>query len=132
MKTISVIIRLALALLTVRDGRGQPLEGKRTYRLAIPPNAPVKQYWSATAYDRGTHALIRETPHSSRGSNSPDIRKSADGSVDLYFGPTAPAGKESNWIPTGGRDFEILFRFYGPEKPLFERMWKLPDIEEAK
>jgi hypothetical protein len=49
-----------------------------------------------------------------------------------YFGPTAPAGKESNWVPTkaGGR-FEVLFRFYGPEKPLFEKTWKLPDIEKS-
>jgi hypothetical protein len=28
--------------------------------------------------------------------------------------------------------FEVLFRFYGPEKPLFEKTWKLPDIEEIK
>jgi hypothetical protein len=47
--------------------------------------------------------------------------------VDLCFGPTALAGKESNWVPTKpGRQFEVLFRFYGPEKPLFEKTWKLP------
>jgi hypothetical protein len=42
----------------------------------------------------------------------------------------APAGKESNWVSTstdGG--FEVLFRFYGPEKPLFDKAWKLPDIQ---
>jgi hypothetical protein len=48
-------------------------------------------------------------------------------------GPTAPAGKESNWIPTkSGGAFEVLFRFYGPEKPLFDKTWKLGDIEELK
>ena len=30
------------------------------YRLTVPANAPVRQYWSATAYDRATHALIRD------------------------------------------------------------------------
>jgi hypothetical protein len=52
--------------------------------------------------------------------------------MDVYFGPTASAGKESNWIPTRGRDFEVLFRFYGPEKPLFDKTWVLPDIEAVK
>jgi hypothetical protein len=50
--------------------------------------------------------------------------------VDIYFGPKAPAGKDSNWVPTNGSgQFEVLFRFYGPEKPLFDKTWKLPDIE---
>jgi hypothetical protein len=119
-------------LMVTRDSRGQPLEGKRTYRLTVPAKAPVNQYWSATAYDRETHALIRGTERSSRASNSSDLAKNPDGSVDLYFGPKAPAGKESNWVPTAGRDFEILFRLYGPEKPFFEKQWKLPDLERVK
>jgi len=49
-------------------------------------------------YDRATHALTREMPWSSRGSNTPGLTKNADGSIDLYFGPKAPAGKESNWV----------------------------------
>lgn len=116
-------------LMSVRDSDGKPLDGQRTYRLTVPAGAPVTQYWSATLYDRETHALIRETSHSSRASNSPDVRPNADGSVDLYFGPQAPAGREANWVPTNGRDFEVLFRLYGPEKPLFDKTWKLPDIE---
>ena len=55
-------------LLSIHDGSGQPLEGKETYRLTIPPNAPVNQYWSATVYDRATHGLIRDMPRSGRGS----------------------------------------------------------------
>jgi hypothetical protein len=51
----------------------------------------------------------------------------------IYFGPKAPAGKEANWVPTtSGGEFEVLFRFYGPEKPLFDKTWKLGDIEEVK
>jgi hypothetical protein len=49
----------------------------------------------------------------------------------MFFGPKAPAGKESNWVPTSPTgEFEVLFRFYGPEKSLFEKQWKLPDIEK--
>lgn len=118
-------------LMTIVDKTGQPFDGGATYRLTVPPNAPVRLYWSATVYDRATHAFIRNTPWSSRSSHSPGMQTNADGSVDIYFAPKAPPSKESNWIPTSaaGR-FEVLFRLYGPEKPLFEKSWKLPDIEK--
>jgi hypothetical protein len=119
-------------LLAIHDSAGLPFDGKKTYRLTVPPNAPVNLYWSVTAYDYQTHALIRDTSRSSRASNSPDIQKNADGSVEIYFSPKAPAGKESNWVPTAGRNFELLFRLYGPEKTFFDKTWVLPDVEEVK
>jgi len=120
-------------LMTFKDKTGKPFDGSGTYRLHVPPNAPVKQYWSATVYDRATHGLIRNLSRSSRSSQSPELQKNADGSVDVYFGPKAPEGKESNWVPTSAAGkFEVLFRFYGPEKALFDRTWKLPDVEEVK
>ena len=119
-------------LLAIQDKSGRPFDGGKTYRLTVPANPPVKLYWSVTAYDRQTHALIRETSRSSRASNSSDVQKNTDGSVDIYFGPKAPAGKEPNWVPTGNRDFELMFRLYGPKKELFEKTWRLPDVEEVK
>ena len=117
-------------LMTLKDKDGQNFDGSKSYRLAVPANAPVSQYWSATVYDRATHGLIRNMPRSGRGSQSPGLQKSSDGSVDLYFGPEAPSGKDANWVPTNpSGQFEVLFRFYGPEKPLFDKTWKLPDIE---
>jgi hypothetical protein len=120
-------------LLGISDRAGKPLEGNKTYRLRVPANAPVEQYWSATAYDRQTHALIRGVSRPSLASNDAQVQKNADGSVDIYFGPKAPAGKQSNWVPTDPkRRFELLFRLYGPKKELFEKAWKLPDPEEVK
>jgi hypothetical protein len=117
-------------LMTLKDNEGQNLDGGKSYRLAVPANAPVSQYWSATVYDRATHGLIRDMTRSGRGSQSPGLQKNADGSVDIYFGPTAPAGKEANWVPTNpSGQFEVLFRLYGPEKAFAEKTWKLPDIE---
>jgi hypothetical protein len=117
-------------LMNLADKDGKPLDGGKTYRLHVPANAPVKLYWSATVYDRATHAFIREMPKLACSSLTPGVVKNADGSVDAYFGPKAPAGKEANWVPTkSGGAFEVMFRFYGPEKPLFEKTWKLPDIE---
>jgi hypothetical protein len=117
-------------LMTIKDKDGNALDGAATYRLDVPANPPVNLYWSATIYDRATHALIRDMPRSSRSSQNVGLQKNADGSVDVYFGPKAPDGKEFNWVPTSpGGKFEVLFRFYGPTKPLFDKRWVLPDIE---
>jgi hypothetical protein len=118
-------------LMAIKDKDGKVLSGGNTYRLTVPANAPVKEYWSATVYDRATHALIRDIPRASRASQDRAVQKNADGSVEVYFGPNAPAGKESNWVPTkADGQFEVLFRLYGPETPLFDKTWKLPDIEK--
>jgi len=120
-------------LMATQDERGKPLDGGSTYRLNVPPNVPVKQYWSATVYDRATHSLVRNVARGSRSSQSPGVEVNADRSVDLYFGPAAPRGKESNWVPTSARgEFEVLFRFYGPDKSLFKKIWRLPDIEKVR
>ena len=120
-------------LMNIADNDGKPLDGGKTYRLNVPANAPVKLYWSATVYDRATHAFINEMPKLACSSLTTGLIKNADGSVDVYFGPKAPAGKESNWVPTkSGGGFEVMFRLYGPEKPLFDKTWKLPDIEESE
>jgi hypothetical protein len=118
-------------LISIKDKDGEAFDGGKTYRLTVPPNPPVEQYWSVTAYDRDTHALIRNMPRASRSSQIPELQKNADGSVDLYFGPRAPAGKDSNWVPTDpARKFELMFRAYAPTKGLFEKTWVLPDVEK--
>jgi hypothetical protein len=119
-------------LMATRDKQGRPLDGGSTYRLTVPPNVPVTQYWSATAYDRATHGLVRDVARASRSSQSRGLQVNQDRSVDVYFGPRAPASNESNWVPTRAQgEFEVLFRFYAPEKSLFEKQWRLPDIEKT-
>lgn len=116
-------------LITSKDHAGHRLDGSRTYRLTVPANVPVGQYWSATVYDRSTHAFIRGATRFSRSSQNPDLKTNPDGSVDVYFGPKPPSGQEHNWIPTSaGGGFEVLFRFYSPRRPLMDKTWVLPDI----
>jgi hypothetical protein len=118
-------------LISIRDKDGDSFDGAKTYRLNVPPNVPVDQYWSVTAYDRETHALIKNMPRASRSSQIPEMLKNADGSIDVYFGAKAPPGKESNWVPTDPtRKFELMARFYGPKKEFFDKVWKLPDVEK--
>ena len=119
-------------LISIKDKDGSAFDGGKSYRLTVPASPPVEQYWSATVYDRATHALVRDLPRASRSSQIPEMQRNADGSLDLYFGPTAPAGKESNWVPTKpGGGFEVMFRAYAPTTAFFDKTWKLPDIEKV-
>ncbi len=120
-------------IIAIRDKDGNTLDGSRTYRLHVPANAPIEQYWSVTAYDRQTHALIRNVERASRASNNTEVQKNPDGSVDLYIGAKAPTGQEANWIPTDPkRGFELMFRAYGPTKAFFDKQWKLEDVETVQ
>ncbi|OWV96718.1 hypothetical protein ATY81_04840 [Rhizobium sp. R72] len=115
--------------ISIRDKNGDAFDGSGTYHLNIPADVPVQQYWSVTAYDRQTHALIKNVARASRSSQIPDLVKNSDGSVDLYFGPKAPKGKDANWVPTDPkRSFELMFRAYGPTKEFFDKKWILPDV----
>jgi hypothetical protein len=122
-----------LDLWAFRAMDGGALDGGTTYRLTVPANVPVTQYWSAVIYDRSTHTFVRNVSHLGRSSQTPGLQENADGSVDIYFGPKAPPGNASNWIPTiASGQWEIAFRFYGPEKALFNKTWKLPDIQTVR
>ncbi len=96
----------------------------------MPPNVPVRDFWAVTAYDLETASYIREVEKGSIDSSTPGLEISADGSVDVYFGPTAPSGREANWLPTNpDRRFFLLFRFYGPEPGVYDGSFELNDIE---
>ena len=93
----------------------------------------MKQFWSVTVYDVDTRGIIDNEEQIADRSSRMDLIKNDDGSVDLYFGPKAPAGKEQNGIPTvPGKGWFAYFRLYAPTEPYLERSWKLPDIEKVK
>lgn len=117
-----------------RDKDGDWLDGSRTYRLNVPANVPVKEFWSVTAYDNMTRSMVvTDTNKAALSSMDGDsLQKNADGSIDIYFGPEAPAGKESNWIKTaGGKGWFAYFRWYSPTQVFFDKTWKLGDIEKV-
>ena len=113
-----------------KDKADQWLDGGRSYRLRVPPNAPIKLFWSVTLYDVDTRALILNEQKIADRSSRMDLRKNDDGSVDIYCGPVAPAGFEKNWIPTvPGKNWFAYFRFYNPTEAYFDRSWPLPDFD---
>jgi hypothetical protein len=86
-----------------------------------------------TAYDLESASYIRDTPKSSVDSNQAALKANSDGSVDVYFGPKAPEGQESNWIPTKkGQRFFMLFRFYGATSAAYDGSFELYDIERVE
>jgi len=112
------------------DHGGKPLEGGSNYRLHVPANVPVREFWSITVYSLKTSSFFLNSTRLTLGSLDKALRKNADGSVDVYIGPKPPAGRESNWLYTpAGQKWFPWFRVYGPEKAIFDKSWKLPDIE---
>lgn len=119
-------------LLSLRDLQGQPLQGTYAYRLRIPANVPVQQFWTLAVYDRDTRAFIHSSPRLGLASDA-KLQSNADGAVDVYFAPTAPAGQETNWIYTApNREWFAIFHFYGPRKSQFDKTLRLPDIERVE
>jgi hypothetical protein len=111
------------------DANGDYLDGGQTYKLHLPPNIPINNFWSVTLYDPGTRSLL-QTDQSKPSINSFDEpEKNEDGSYDIYFSPSAPAGKEKNWIQTDpGKGWFTYIRLYGPLEPFFEQTWRPDDI----
>jgi hypothetical protein len=116
---------------TERDSTGDYLDGAKAYRLHLPPNVPAKDFWSVVVYDSQTRSMLQtDNPFPSINSMKKDLAKNTDGSVDIYFGPKAPAGKENNWIQTiPGKSWNTLLRLYGPLEPWFDKTWRPGEIE---
>ena len=113
-----------------KDANDAWLDGGKHYTLRIPKDAPVAQFWSFTVYDNETRCFVDTGTYPDRSSRD-GILTNSDGSVDLYFGPTPPAGKPAqNWIKTlPKKGWFTYFRLYGPTQPYFDRTWVLPDIQ---
>lgn len=115
------------------DKDGNWLEGGNQYTLRIPANPPAVNFWSITIYDAATRCIIDNPQRNADLSSRKDLIKNDDGSVDLYFGPKAPAGKEKNWIQTiAGKHWFAYMRFYGPTAQYFDKSWKMDDIVKTK
>ena len=115
------------------DQSGDWLDGANSYKLHVPPDAPEKLFWSVTLYDVGTRSLIVNEQKIADRSSRMELKKNADGSVDIYCGPTALAGFESNWIPTvAGKSWFAYFRLYEPTETYFDKSWPLGDFERIK
>jgi len=116
------------------DRDGHLFEAGKPYKVDVPADMPVRQFWSLTVYDRATWAFIYTDSGRTTLStyDVPNMKKNADGGVTLYVGPKAPEGLEANWIPTRDKRPFPNFRFYGATDALHNKTFKMPDFEEVK
>ncbi|MDX2430231.1 MAG: DUF1214 domain-containing protein, partial [Bacteroides sp.] len=113
------------------DKDGNTFDGSKTYKVNVPANAPMLDFWSFTIYDNQTRSML-QTDEQFHGidSNKKGLVMNDDGSYDIYIGPEAPGGMENNWIQTvPGKGWNAIFRLYGPLEPWFEKTWRPSDFE---
>ncbi|MZF85267.1 DUF1254 domain-containing protein [Streptomyces sp. SID5643] len=118
---------------TAEDSTGEWLDGARSYTLTLPSAIPVKNFWAVTAYDPQTRSLLRtDHPYPSVNSLSEDVRAESNGDTVIHFGPTAPEGKDANWVQTvPGKGWWAMLRLYGPLDSWFDQSWRPGEIEPA-
>lgn len=118
---------------TALDANGMPFDGAQTYKLHLPPHIPAKDFWSAIVYDTQTRSMLQtDQKFPSVSSQNKDVKANADGSIDVWFSPTAPKGMEGNWIQTiPGKSWFMILRLYGPLEPWFNQTWRPGEIERV-
>src|SRR5450432_2085337 len=118
----------------ITDSKGRPLDGSKTYKIHLPPNIPARDFWSFVVYDNQTRSMLQtDQQFPAIGNQTKGIVVNADTSVDVWFGPTAPKGHESNWVQTiPGKGWNVLLRLYGPLEPWFNKTWKPGEFEEVR
>ena len=117
-------------LIAYLDQDGDALDGSKTYKVHLPPNVPAKDFWSFTRYDNQTRSRLQTDQRFPCVDSLHDVKANADGSYDVYIGPKAPEGMESNWIQTiPGKAWNTIFRLYGPLETFYDKTWKPSDPE---
>jgi hypothetical protein len=117
-----------------RDSEGRMLRADKTYKLHVPAKVPVGQFWALTLYSENTRRAYdnggTEIRSVNLDSTMKDLKYNNDGSVDLFTGPNAPIGYEHNHMKTvPGDGWFVYFRLYAPERPFFDKTFKLGDFE---
>ena len=116
------------------DSKGNPLDGGKNYRLHLPKNIPVANFWSVILYDNQTRSMLQNDQQwPAVSSQTKGLLVNPDTSVDVYFGPKPPQGKKNNWVQTiPGKGWNTLLRLYGPLQPWFDKTWRPGEIELVK
>ena len=75
--------------------------------------------------------MVNDQGRPDLSSRKEDLVKNDNRSVDVYFDPKAPDGKESNWVQTvPGEGWFVYLPFYALTEAFFDKSWALPDFEQ--
>jgi hypothetical protein len=117
------------------DDAGELLTGAKVYRLQFAADAlpPVDAFWSLSAYGVRTIDLIpNPIKRYSIGDRSPDLKRKADGSIEIRLQKNAPLETDVNWLPVGDGPFFLTLRMYQPQSRALDGKYQLPPVEEVK
>ena len=116
------------------DAEKQIMDGALTYKIHIPANPPVNDFWAVTVYDCQTRSQLQtDQKYPTVGGQTDGLKINADGSYDIYFAPEAPAGFENNWLQTiPGKSWFGAIRMYGPLEAWIDKTWRPSEIELVK
>jgi hypothetical protein len=112
------------------DGDKQPFDGSKSYKITLPKDAPVANFWAVTIYDTQTRSML-QTDQKNAGIDSlqDGLRYNKDGSIDVYFAPEAPPGYQNNWIQTiPGKSFFTILRMYAPLEEWIDQTWRPSEV----
>jgi hypothetical protein len=113
------------------DANGNTLDGSKNYKLNLPKDPPALKFISVVVYDPQTRSELQTgQPFPSKNNARDALIENENGSIDLYFGPQPPAGKEANWIQTvPGKGWFSLLRLYSPTEAWFDKTWRPGEFE---
>ena len=112
------------------DGDKKPFDGSKTYKITLPKDAPVGNFWAVTIYDTQTRSMLQTDQRNSGIDSLQDgLRYNKDGSIDIYYAPKAPPGFEKNWVQTiPGKSWFTVLRMYSPLKAWIDQSWRPSEI----
>jgi len=114
---------------TFRDVDGEYLDGGKSYKVHLPAGVPAQDFWSLVVYDNQTRSMLQTEQQYTSAGRQRGVQANADGSYDIWFGPEAPTGKESNWIQTiPGKGWSVILRLYGPLETWFDQTWRPGEV----
>ncbi len=117
---------------TFVDADGSFLDGSNRYKVTLPKDVPAALFWSVSIYDAlNSSGVDNGQPFPSINTMDKPVQN-ADGSTEIYFGPTSP-GAGKNWLRTlPGKGYFVILRLYGPTQPFFDKTWKPSDVIKIK
>jgi len=112
------------------DGDKQPFDGSKSYKITLPADAPIANFWAVTIYDTQTRSML-QTDQKNCGIDSlqDGLRYNRDRSIDIYFAPEAPPGYKSNWVQTvPGKSWFTILRMYSPLEKWIDQSWRPSEV----
>ena len=115
-------------LVTTQDDKGEALVGNEVYTITLPPNPPMKRFWSFMVYDNQTRSILSTDQKTGGFDSKGEVVTNKDGSVTITFSAQKPKGK-SNWVQTlPNKGFFVMYRMYSPTKDWHDRKYMIGDL----